>query len=126
MPRPPTLLRRAPRGRRRRRHRRRGGAPSGATAARGGRVDLSDKGEHAALHDRRAEQRLRAALALLEERWGDSSSKLLAPCAELARVLSHAGRPEAARAFLERAKSLTQLKPSQLEHLTKLQDELKL
>ena len=71
-----------------------------------------------------AERRLRDALSLLEERWGTASPKLLAPCAELARVLTQAGRLEEGRAFLDRAKGLPDLKPSQKEHLVKLQADL--
>ena len=73
-----------------------------------------------------AEGKLRDSLALLEARWGETSSKLLAPCAELALVLHQRGEPEESRRFIERALSLNQLQPAQKERVEKLRLQLKL
>ena len=51
----------------------------------------------------RAEAQLREALSLTEERWGAASPRLVAPCAELARLLLAAGRRDEAREMGERA-----------------------
>lgn len=71
-----------------------------------------------------AEERLRTALGLLEERWGSASARLLAPCVELARVLQAQGQPHEGRRFFERARGLEQLKPSQKAQLDQLGTEL--
>ena len=71
-----------------------------------------------------AEENLRGALGLLEERWGALSARLLAPCAELARLLKAQGRVGEARGFLDRARSLEHLRPSQRKQLDELVAEL--
>lgn len=73
-----------------------------------------------------AESQLLVTLSLLETRWGASSAKLLAPCAELARLLTHQGRGEEGQQFLQRAQALSDLKPVQREQIAKLAAELKL
>jgi len=71
-----------------------------------------------------AETLLREALRLVEEMYGPSSSKLLAPCAELARVLSAQGRREEGAEYLARAMELPELRQSQKIELEKLAKEL--
>ena len=71
-----------------------------------------------------AEEQLRTALGLLEERWGAASARLLAPCVELARVLKARGQPDEGRRFFERARGLEQLKPVQQKQLDQLGAEL--
>jgi len=73
-----------------------------------------------------AEGRLRVVLALLEARHGDDSSKLLAPCAELARACAQQDKHEEGADFLRRAAGLRELRPKQREELGKLQRELAL
>ena len=67
-----------------------------------------------------AEGKLREVLSILEARWGERSSKLLAPCAELAKCLAQQGRKEEGEAFVVRAEGLADLKPKQLEGLQKM------
>jgi hypothetical protein len=50
---------------------------------------------------------------------------VLAPCAELARVLSRLGREEESGALLARARALPDLKPVQLHQIEALAAELK-
>ena len=80
---------------------------------------LQKLGEHA-----EAEEKLREVLGLLEARHGDASARLLAPCAELAKVLAAQGRHAESHAFLARAQALPDLKPQQLESLGKLAKDL--
>lgn len=80
---------------------------------------------HSALEEPgEAEAKLRESLALLEERWGAASPKLLAPCAELAIVLGQQGKREEAERFLARALAFPDLRPSQRENLAKLAQNL--
>ena len=51
--------------------------------------------------------------------------QVLAPCAELARVLSRLGREEESGALLARARALPDLKPVQLHQIEALAAELK-
>lgn len=73
-----------------------------------------------------AEARLREVLALLETRWGTADGRLLAPCAELAKVLCKQGRTHEGASFLQRAGALSDLKPAQQAALTRLRKELQL
>ena len=72
-----------------------------------------------------AERKLRDALALVEERHGRLSPRVLAPCAELARVLALQGRAEESSQFLSRAMALQDLRPSQKQQLAMLSAELR-
>lgn len=73
-----------------------------------------------------AETRLLQVLTILEERWGATSARLLAPYAELARVVSQQGRAAEGSEWLAKARALPELKPKQRESLGKLAEELKL
>jgi len=64
------------------------------------------------------------ALALVEERHGPQSPRLLAPCVELARVLTLQGRRDEGARFLDRAKELPELRQSQKKMLVELAKEL--
>lgn len=80
---------------------------------------------HTALREHgAAEAALRETLRLLEERWGATSPKLLAPCVELARSLAAQGRGAEGAAFIARARGLPELRPTQREQLSKLEREL--
>lgn len=72
----------------------------------------------------KAEAQLREALALVEERHGPQSPRLLAPCVELARVLTLQGRRDEGARFLDRAKELPELRQSQKKMLVELAKEL--
>lgn len=67
-----------------------------------------------------AEARLREALALVEERHGPDSPRVLAPCAELARVLTQQGRRQEGAEYLARARGLPELRESQKKMLDDL------
>lgn len=73
-----------------------------------------------------AEARLRESLALVEERHGPTSPRVLAPCAELARVLVQQGRPAEGLEYMSRARALPELKESQKKMLALLAKELNL
>lgn len=66
-----------------------------------------------------AELHLREAIALTEERWGRDSSRLTAPCSELAQVLLQQRRRDEASEQVERALRLAR-RPAQREQLEKL------
>ncbi|KAL3931765.1 MAG: hypothetical protein SGPRY_000990 [Prymnesium sp.] len=70
-----------------------------------------------------AESHFREAIELTSERWGDESSRLAAPCGELAQVLLTQGRVEEAADFCERAIKVT-TKPAQREQLETLQKKI--
>ena len=71
-----------------------------------------------------AEKQLREVLAMVEARHGEASARVLAPCAELARVLSQQGRLEEGRHFLMRAQALPNLRPAQKDQLELLAKQL--
>ena len=71
-----------------------------------------------------AEERLRTTLSILEERHGQTSPKLLAPCVELARVLAKQGRAGEGQEFFSRAAGLEKLKPAQTKQLKQAAAEL--
>lgn len=82
---------------------------------------------HAALDEvDEAEARLREVLSMVEARWGDTSVRVLAPCAELVRITALQGRLGESRALLARARALPELKPQQVTKLADLERELKL
>jgi tetratricopeptide (TPR) repeat protein len=71
-----------------------------------------------------AEGCLRESLTLLEERWGTTSTRLLGPCVELARVLARQGRRGESEGFLARARALPELKEIHTAHLDNVAREL--
>ena len=93
-------------------------------SVRAGCLFSMSRGHLAANETGEAERRLREALALLEQRWGSDSPRLLAPCVELARLTHKLARPDESKAFLERAEALPDLKPAQRSALAKLRRSL--
>lgn len=71
-----------------------------------------------------AERHLREALSIAEGRWGKSSPRLLAPCAELARVVAKRGAAAEAAALLARARALPGIRPAALSRLDELDREV--
>ena len=71
-----------------------------------------------------AEIRLREALALVKERHGTQSTRLLAPYTELARLLKRRGKSEEAEDCLRRAVELPELRESQKKTLSLLSQEM--
>ena len=74
-------------------------------------------------HSERAEAHLKEALALSEERWGADSPRLVAPCAELARLALAQRRFDEAATWCERARAVAQ-HPQQIARLGTLADQI--
>lgn len=70
-----------------------------------------------------AETNLREAVSIVENRWGMDSTRLVAPCSELAQVLWMQGLCREAAAACERALQLT-TKPSQRTQLERLHSQI--